>query len=257
MPIACGETVLTGNSGSVAFKPAGTSVCLLDFTDFPAASPGLITLPADHGFLVGDVVQFAIEGGATLAGGLTEDTDFHIIDITSNEAQVSASAGGAAVNFTQTLAEDTAGGHINMALADFTSVCHVASFELSLDKEQIETTSLSCVCSTGNTGGLAQFKTYQGGFIDGTGSMEVQFTEDQTSMASRLIKSALKANQDGAEIRLYINTVCNGTDIDDTASSYIEAPISILGFSFSVTPSDVTTATVNFALSGQPTAFEL
>ena len=73
MPVACGNTVLTGDSGSVSFTPAGTYVCLLDFTDFPTASPGLIQLPAGHGFLVGDVVEFTVEGGATLVTGLTAD----------------------------------------------------------------------------------------------------------------------------------------------------------------------------------------
>ena len=81
MPVACGNTVLTGDSGSVAFTPAGTSVCLLDYTDFPTADPGLIQLPAGHGFLVGDVVQFSVEGGATLVTGLTADTDYYIIAI--------------------------------------------------------------------------------------------------------------------------------------------------------------------------------
>jgi hypothetical protein len=76
-------------------------------------------------------------------------------------------------------------------------------------------------------------------------------------MAARLIESSLKKNQDGAAARLYINTVCTAGEIDNTASAYIEAPISILGFSFSVSPEDVTTATLNFSLSGQPTAFQI
>ena len=94
MPVACGNTVLTGDSGSVSFTPAGTYVCLLDFTDFPTADPGKITLPEGQGFLVGDVVQFTAEGGATLVGGLTADTDYHIVNITDNKAPVSATAGG-------------------------------------------------------------------------------------------------------------------------------------------------------------------
>ena len=95
MPVACGNTVLTGDSGSVAFTPAGTSVCLLDFTDFPTADPGLIQLPAGHGFLAGDVVQFSVEGGATLVTGLTADTDYHILSINADaQASVAASAGG-------------------------------------------------------------------------------------------------------------------------------------------------------------------
>ena len=232
-------------------------MCLLDYTDFPTADPGEIQLPAGHGFLVGDVVQFSVEGGATLVTGLTEDTDFHIVAIADGKATVSATAGGTGIAFTNSLSEDTPGGHINMKLTEFTSVCNVSSFDFSLDREQIETTSLSCGCSTDGSG-LASFKTYQAGFIDGTGSVEVQFTQDQSSMASRVIGSSLKKDQLGAQIRLYINTVCkpDGT-IDNDTSAYIEAPVTLLGFSFSVSPADVTTATIQFALAGQPTAFSI
>ena len=258
MPVACGNTVLTGDSGSVAFTPAGTSVCLLDYTDFPTADPGKIQLPAGHGFLVGDVVQFSTEGGATLVTGLTAATDYYIIEIDGDQkATVSATAGGTGIAFTNSLSADTPGGHINMKLTEFTSVCHVSSFDFSLDREQIETTSLSCGCTSASNG-IASFKTYQAGYIDGTGSVEVQFTQDQASMASRVIGSSLKKDQLGAQVRLYINTVCkpDGT-IDNTASAYIEAPVTLLGFSFSVTPADVTTATIQFALAGQPTAFSI
>ena len=257
MPVSCGNTVLTGNSGSVSMTPAGTSVCLLDLTDFPTADPGVITLPSGQGFLVGDVVTFSIEGGATLVTGLTEGTEFHIVAMTGDTAQVSASAGGTPIAFTNSLSQDTPGGHINMQLSEFTSVCNVTDFDLSLDRDQLETTSLSCGCASGTTVGLAQFKTYQPGFIDGTGSLTVQLTADQGTMSSRLLKSSLSNDQNGAQIRLYINTVCTAGEIDNSASAYIEAPISILGFSFTVSPEEVTTATVNFSLSGQPTAFTL
>ena len=259
MPVACGNTVLTGTSGSLAVTPAGTSVCLLDYTDFPTASPGVIQLPAGHGFLVGDAVTFTVEGGATLVTGLTANDTYYIVSIdSSNGAQVSDSMGGTGEDFTNSLSADTEGGHINMKLSDFTSVCHVESFELSLDREQLETTSLACACDTATGGdGLAPFKTYQAGYIDGTGSMTIQLTSTQDTMSSRLLKSSLKSDQTGAQIRLYINTICSGGSIDNTASAYIEAPISILGFSFTVSPEEVTTATVNFTLSGQPTAFNL
>ena len=64
-------------------------------------------------------------------------------------------------------------------------------------------------------------------------------------------------DQNGAPIRLYINTVCAAGEIDNDASAYIAAPLSILGFSFTVSPEDVTNASLNYALSGQPTAFTL
>ena len=258
MPVACGNTVLTGDSGSVAFTPAGTSVCLLDFTDFPTGDPGLIALPVGHGFKVGDVVNFSVEGGATICPALVAGTDYFIISIAADgKTSVSATADGDAIAFTNSLDEDTPGGHINMKLSEFTSVCNVTSFDFSLDREQIETTSLSCGCSTDGSG-LASFKTYQAGFIDGTGSVEVQFTQDQNSMASRVIGSSLQKDQLGAQVRLYINTVCdtNG-EIDNNASAYLEAPVTLLGFSFSVSPEAVTTATIQFALSGQPTTFQI
>jgi len=239
----------------VAITPAGTSVCLKDFTDFPAADPGLITLPQGHGFLVGDVVKFSIETPATLVSELTAGTEYYIVDITSGKAQVSATAGGTAIAFTQSLSEDSA-GHINMKMSEFQTVCNVTAFDLSLDRDQIETTSLSCnPCES--TDGLAPFKTYQPGFIDGTGSMTVQFDDSQSSLSSRLLKSSLAKDQTGAQVRLYINTVCSGGEIDNTNSGYIEAPVTILGFSFTVSPEEVTTATVNFALQGQPTTFQL
>ena len=90
----------------------------------------------------------------------------------------------------------------------------------------------------------------------GVGSVDVQFTADQSSMASRVIGYSLKKDQLGAQIRLYINTICDASgEIDNDASAYIEAPVTLLGFSFSVSPEEVTVATIQFSLRGQPTVF--
>jgi hypothetical protein len=84
--------------------------------------------------------------------------------------------------------------------------------------------------------------------------MTVQFTSDQNTLANRLLANSMRKNQSGAEVRLFVNTVDDGTGAPDLGKSlYIQAPISILGFNLSVTPEDVTTAELNFSLSGQPT----
>ena len=211
MPVTCGNTVLTGDSGSVAFTPAGTSVCLLDFTDFPTADPGLITLPSGQGFLVGDVVQFTAEGGATLVTGLTAGTDYHIVNITDNKAQVSATAGGTAIAFTQSLSKDTEGGHINMALTEFTSVCNVTSFDFSLDRDKLK---LQAFLWVQHRQAGWRIQDVSGRFIDGTGSIEVQFTADQSSMASRVIGSSLKKISWRSGPALHQHGVCaSGTSI--------------------------------------------
>ena len=113
-----------------------------------------------------------------------------------------------------------------------------------------------CECLSEGTGCFAPFKTYQGGYIDGTGTIEVMFSEDQNSISGRFITGSLLKDQAGAEVRLYINTVCDANgNVDEEASIYLEAPITILGFSLNVSPDEITTASINFALSGQPTHF--
>jgi len=126
----------------------------------------------------------------------------------------------------------------------------VKSFTLDLSREEIDTTVLPCAVNT--TGSLASFRTMQAGFASGTGSMEIQFTDDQTNLANRLLGNSMRRNQDGAEVRLFINTVGSTATPDLNDSLYIQAPISIMGFSLNVSPEDVIMGSLTFSLSGQP-----
>ena len=257
MPVACStSTVLTGIDGSIYFEPAGTAYCLLDFTDFPAGTS--ITVPADNDYRVDDPVIFTEEGTASLDTALTAaTTTYYVVARTATSISVSATKGGTAVTLKGdggTGAADTPGvaNHISIDYADFAAVCMVKSFEISLEREEIDTTTLPC--GVGGGGGFqAPFRTMQAGYASGSGSMSVQFTEDQTTLANRLLSNSMRKNQAGAEVRLFVNAVDDGTGKPDlTKSVYIQAPISIMGFSLSVTPEDVTTAELNFSLSGQP-----
>ena len=139
-------------------------------------------------------------------------------------------------------------------MAEHQVLCQIANFSLQLTRDEIETTSLPC--SVGGTGScLAPFKTKQSGFADGTGTMEVNFTAEQTTLANRLIGDSLKKDQNGASVRLFINTVGGAAagEVDLENSLYIEAPIVILGFSFDVSPEEAITAEISFSFSGQPT----
>ena len=73
MPVACNTSALTGQEGSIFFKPAGTQFCLLDYTDFPAGND--ITVPTDNDYRVGDAVKFTVEGSANIDSGLTAEHD--------------------------------------------------------------------------------------------------------------------------------------------------------------------------------------
>ena len=195
-----------------------------------------ITLDAGGtGYLTGETITI---DGASLGG--TSGTD----DLTFTTGTTSAIVGGG----------NTAGAanHISIDYAEFAAVCQVKEFSIDLSREEIDTTALPC--GVGGGGSLqAPFRTMQAGYASGSGSMTVQFTEDQNSLANRLLSNSMRKNQAGAEVRLFVNAVDDGTGKPDlTKSLYIQAPISIMGFSLSVTPEDVTTAELNFSLSGQP-----
>ena len=246
---------MTGTDGSVWFQPASTEFSLKDFTDFPAGTS--ITVPSDHDFRVNDPVKFTSQGSGHIDANLTAGTTYYVVSKTATTIDVATAAGGSAV----TLAGDGGTGsadsantgvnHIKIDYAEFAAVCQVKSFTLDLSREEIDTTVLPCTVNT--TGSLASFRTMQAGFASGSGSMEVQFTDDQTNLANRLLGNSMRRNQDGASVRLFINTVGSTASPSLSDSLYIEAPISIMGFSLNVSPEDVIVGSLNFSLSGQPT----
>ena len=72
----CGDSVLTGQDGSIEFKPPGTSFCLNDFSDFGTdGTTSHITVPCTHDFRVGDIVCFYEDTGASLDTAFQASTD--------------------------------------------------------------------------------------------------------------------------------------------------------------------------------------
>lgn len=72
----CGDSVLTGQDGSIEFKPPGTSFCLDDFSDFGTdGTTSHITVPCTNDFRVGDIVCFYEGAGASLDTALQASTD--------------------------------------------------------------------------------------------------------------------------------------------------------------------------------------
>jgi hypothetical protein len=251
VPLSCSTSVLTGVDGSIQFQPAGTQYCLTA-TDLPVGN--LVTVPADHDFRIGDLVKFTAEGAATLdtnlpAGGVVKV----IAKPDATHIEIGDQNSGAPIALAGDSSGSTAKDHIAIDLASFDYVCQVKEFSLDLSREEIDTTSLPCGVG-GGSGASAPFRTMQAGYASGSGTMTVQFTEDQNSLANRLLSNSMRKNQSGAEVRLFVNAVSDGSGKPDlTKSLYVQAPISIMGFSISVTPDDVTTAELNFSLSGQPT----
>ena len=348
MPVACNTSALTGQEGSIFFKPAGTQFCLLDSTDFPAGD--LITVPASNDYRLGDAVAFTVEGTANIDSGLTAGTTYYIVAIGANNdtISVSATSGGTAVTLNGdggattstsvktgssvgtitggsgysdatyenvpltggdgegavatvtvasgvvTIVNVTAGGsgyvsgnelsagaaafggggsgfkltlasgdivsgtgntpgdanHIKIAPADFAVVCQVREFSVEISREELDVTTLPCnPCSSTGSNKYAAFRKTQSGYASGTGSMTVYFTDDQTSLANRLLANVMLKSQEGAQVKLYINTECSGGVVSDSDSIYIESGISITSMSLSVNPDDATSAELSFTIN--------
>ena len=257
MPVACNTSALTGQDGAVFFKPAGTQFCLLDYTDFPAGTS--ITVPSDNDYQLGDPVAFYEEGTANLDSGLTASTAqsvtaYYVVARTDTTISVSATTGGTAVTLQGdggTGSADTPGAanHIKIQYADFGAICQVREFSVEISREELDVTTLPCdPCSTGG-GKYAAFRKTQSGYASGTGSMTVYFTDDQTSLANRLLANVMLRSQEGAQVKLYVNTECSGGAVDDANSIYIESGISITSMSLSVTPDDATSAELSFTIN--------
>lgn len=220
----------------------------------------MITVPVGHDYREGDPVVFTEEGVATLDSALTGGTAYTVLSVGAETLMVSLDGltpitlngdGG-----TGTADTPGAANHIKIDFAEFGSVCQVKQFSLELTREELDTTTLPCgVGGSGAGGKYASFRTTQAGYASGTGSMTVMFTDDQTSLANRLLANVLLKSQSGAEVKLYVNHVANaaGTAVDDDRSMFIQAPISITSMSVSVTPEDTTTGELSFSMSGQPT----
>jgi hypothetical protein len=355
MAVTCSQAQLTGQNGLIMFKPAGTSFCLLDYTDFGPAGDTQIALPANQNdYRIADPVQFSLDGSAKLDTTFTPGTTYFVVARGPSFISLAASVGGAALAMTGdgggvgtglasvapaagnlgagyangvytsvqlvqnanntargtvtvalgiptvtavttpgsgyvtgtntirlvggsdangnsitavtptqvfggtptlTTRSDTPGAHVNISYAKYAAVCQVGSFTINMTRQKIETTSIPCVVG-GAASKYAPFRTYQPGFADGTGSMQIKFTDDSQSIANRVLSNSMLRSNDGAWVKLYLNAVGDeATDLpDDGASLYIEAPISLEGFDtgLSSNADTPTTATVNFSISGLP-----
>jgi len=226
----------------------------LDYTDFPAGDD--ITVPSSSDYRVGDAVTFTEEGTATIDSALTAGSVYYVsaIDtVNSSKIQVAATLGGASITLsgdggTGTADTPGAANHIKIEPADFSVICQVREFSVEIQREELDVTTLSCdPCASG--GKYAEFRKTQSGYASGTGTMSVYFTDDQTSMANRLLANTLLRSQEGAEVKLYINTECAGGAVDDSASLYIHAGITINSMSLSVNPDDATTGELSFSIN--------
>ena len=238
-------TVLSGTSGALYYKPAGTSGTF-KAADVTNASD-TINVGTFLNFKVGDKVVFGA-GGGTLPGGLTAGTAVFIKTYTASTgaATFSATSGGSVLSLSSDGTDGTS--DFTIKFDEFQSVANVRSWSFEVTREEIDVTSIG-----GTLGQTAPFRTFISGFADGTGSAEVYFTDDDTGISARLIEDVTQRLQSGASFKLYMDAVLSSGTPDDTKSRSIELEAVLTSASYSVTPDDAQALSINFRPTSAPT----
>ena len=238
-------TVLSGTSGALYYKPAGTSGTF-KAADVTNASNS-IKVGTFLNFKVNDKVSFTA-GGGTLPGGLAAGTPVFVLTYTASTgvATFAATAGGSEL----ALANDGTDGTsaFTIKFSEFQAVANVRSWNFEVTRDEIDVTSIG-----GTLGQNAPFRTFISGFADGTGSAEVYFTDDDTGISARLIEDVTQRNQAGATFKLYMDAVVSAGTPDDAASRSISMDAVLTSASFSVTPDDAQAISINFRPTAAPT----
>ena len=237
--------VLSGTAGALYYKPAGTK------STFKAANvtnaSNNINVGTYLNFQVNDKVSFGTGTGGTLPGGLSASTDVFIrtYAAATGIATFSATSGGSELALSSDGTDGTTPFTIDFA--DFQSVGDCREWTFEVTREELDTTTIG-----GTLAQTAPFRTFITGFADGTGTATVYFTDDDSTVANRLVEDVIQRKQAGATFKLYSDLVLSSGTPSDTASTFIEIPAVINQASFAVNPDDAQVIEISFRPTEAP-----
>ena len=242
-------TVLSGTSGALYYKPAGTTGTF--GTGDVTIGTETMVVQAYLNLKAGDPVKFKVvdssTGGAgtgTLPAGLSAGTTYYVKTYTASTGAmtVSATNGGSAVNLTD-VGTAAAPNEFEVYYNDYASVGQVQSWSFEVTRSEIDVTTI------GQTvGQYAPFKTYISGFADGNGSASVYVTDEDAALSNRLVEDVLQRQQVGAAFRLY-----QDKQATEALSRSISMDAVLLSASISVNPDDAQMVEVAFRPNNVPT----
>jgi hypothetical protein len=242
-------TVLSGTSGALYYKPAGTNGTFPE-TGVTVADDEITVQPYLN-FKVGDPVVFSIinsqtgaAGSGTLPAGIVAATTYFVIAYTAATGvmEVSATLGGASITITD---DGTAvsPNEFQVAYATYAAVGQVQSWSFEISRAEIDVTTI------GQTAGqYAPFRAYIPGFADGTGTATVYVTNEDVALSNRMVEDVLQRQQVGCGFKLYTDK--QGTE---ALSRSIAMDAVLLSASLSINPDDAQQVEITFRPSGAPT----
>ena len=245
-------TVLSGTSGALYYKPAGTTGTFGE--SGVNTSTETITVEPYLNFKVGDPVKFRVVNSQTGAAGSgtlpapfdvnPSTTTYYVIAYTASSGalQVSATAGGAAVNITDD-GTAAAPNEFEVYYADYAAVGQVQSWSFEISRAEIDVTTI------GQTAGqYAPFRAYIPGFADGNGTATIYVTNEDSALSNRMVEDVLQRQQVGCAFKLYTDKQSS-----ETISRSIAMDAVLLTASLNINPDDAQQVEITFRPSGVPT----
>jgi len=242
-------TVLSGTSGALYYKPAGTTGTFGE--SGVNTGTDTITVETYLNLKVGDPVQFSIinsqtggAGSGTLPAGISAATTYFVIAYTASSGalQVSATAGGAALNITDD-GTASAPNEFQVAYAAYAAVGQVREWTFEISRAEIDVTTI------GQTAGqYAPFRAYIPGFADGSGTATIYVTNEDAALSNRMVEDVLQRQQVGCGFKLYTDK--QGTE---ALSRSIAMDAVLLTASLNINPDDAQQVEITFRPAGVPT----
>ena len=242
-------TVLSGTSGALYYKPAGTSGTFPE-TGVTIATD-VITIQPYLNLKVGDPVVFSVvnsqtgaAGSGTLPAPIAAATTYYVLTYTAatGALTVSATLGGTILAITD---DGTAvsPNEFQVEYAAYASVGQVQSWSFEISRAEIDVTTI------GQTAGqYAPFRAYIPGFADGTGTATVYVTNEDAALSNRMVEDVLQRQQVGCGFKLYTDK--QGTE---ALSRSIAMDAVLLSASLNINPDDAQQVEITFRPSGVPT----
>ena len=242
-------TVLSGTSGALFYKPAGTSGTFPE-TGVTIATD-VITIQPYLNLKVGDPVVFSVvnsqtgaAGSGTLPAPIAAATTYYVLTYTAatGALTVSGTLGGTILAITD---DGTAvsPNEFQVEYAAYASVGQVQSWSFEISRAEIDVTTI------GQTAGqYAPFRAYIPGFADGTGTATVYVTNEDAALSNRMVEDVLQRQQVGCGFKLYTDK--QGTE---ALSRSITMDAVLLSASLNINPDDAQQVEITFRPSGAPT----
>jgi len=242
-------TVLSGTSGALYYKPAGTTGTFGESN--VSVADDEITVQTYLNLQVGDPVQFSVvnsqtggSGSGTLPAGISTGTTYYVISYTASTGvlQVSATLGGSTITITD---DGTANSpnEFQVAYAEFAAVGQVQSWSFEISRSEIDVTTIGQVGTQ-----YAPFRAYIPGFADGTGSATVYVTDEDSALSNRMVEDVLQRNQVGCAFKLYTDK--QGSE---ALSRSISMDAVLLTANLNINPDDAQQVEISFRPTGVPT----